>query len=286
MAICISVSSDLAFAAGVTYLNFIKIHGTEGFHFRLFSDSKLQKMVRIFRQIGADFEVEEYKPPISWTKLWGSKAIAYFSPLVLAKFEGFKLLASFSTVVWLDYDILITKPISELWKRKDFDIAYPGSSQPAGNGFTTPPADLDKQQEGMSAGIMVFRDSFPEFENVAGSLYKLFSKHFSDLYYPEQAVFDVYFQMHFGFKYWRLDEKFGAFPGNESHSNAILHAYGSKKFWDGVESELWDNYYLEWLSRGGSSWNPNKSRLRKISRGVRYMCAKFLNTVKLTLHTS
>jgi lipopolysaccharide biosynthesis glycosyltransferase len=276
VAICISVSSDLAFAAGVTLINFIEIHGTEGFHFRIFSDSKLPRMVKIFMKLGADFEVEVYKPPVNWTKLWGSKAIAYFTPLVLAKFEGFRLLSEFSTVVWLDYDILITKSISELWDKSNFDMAFSGSSQMITKGFTDPPDGRDLNSEGMSAGILAFRRSFPSWNSATLELYELFTEYYSKLYYPEQAVFDIFLSTHPGFAHWQLDEKFGAYPGQESSTNAILHAYGSQKFWSGLHNEFWQNYYLDWLSRGGSSWRPINSKLKKTLRGIRFLLARLV----------
>jgi hypothetical protein len=148
-------------------------------------------MAKIFRNLGADFEVEVYRPRVDWTKLWGSRAIAYFSPLVLAKFEGFRLLSSFPTVVWLDYDIVIRAPLSELWTRGEFDIAYLSSSQPMKNGFTVAPKGIDGDKEGMSAALIVFKRSFRDWECASQDLYSIFSRNYSNLYYPEQAVFDL-----------------------------------------------------------------------------------------------
>ena len=276
VAICISASSDMSFAAAVTFINFIRIHGVESFHFRFFSDSKLPRMEKIFRDIGADFKVELYRPPVSWTKLWGSRAIAYFSPLVLAKFEGFRLLSSFPTVVWLDYDIVITKPIAELWTRDDFDVAFQGSSQPMRNSFSNPPDDIDGEREGMSAGVISFKRSFLGHEEATRNLYNIFSLYSSTLYYPEQAIFDIFFQAHGGYNHWRLEEKFGAEPGKESTSNAIVHAYGPKKFWNGRQDSSWNNHFFDWLELGGWGWKPLHNKLSRIIRGAKYLTARFL----------
>lgn len=286
VAICISSSSDLAFAAAVTFMNFMRIHGVEGFHFRFFSDSKLPRMERIFRNLGADFAVEVYRPPVRWRRLWASKAIAYFSPLVLAKFEGFRLLSSFPTVVWLDYDIVITKPISELWTKAGFDLAFAGSGQPITRGFTARPLELNPNEEGMSAGILAFRNSFPGFQDAPSTLYRLFSEHYSKLYYPEQAIFDLYFLAHPGFIRWALDEKFCAFPGVESPSNAILHAYGDKKFWNGLDHEGWNENYSAWLAAGGFIGKGIESKMKKLGRGLRYITAQILVRHKRPLRKS
>ena len=275
VAICISASSDLSFAAAVTFINFIQIHGAKGFSFRFFSDSKLPRMEKIFRDLGADFQVELYKPPVSWRKLWGSRAIAYFSPLVLAKFEGFKLLSSYPTVVWLDYDIVITKPISELWERDDFDIAFPGSSQSVKNGFITLPPGINGDLEGMSAGVMSFKRSFSGHKEAKEKLYKLFSLYSSSLYYPEQAIFDIFFQTHISSRRWKLGEKFGAEPGKESNLNAIVHGYGPRKFWNGRLNASWNEYFFLWLELGGWGWNPHRTRLAKLVRGLKHLIARF-----------
>jgi len=276
IAICISASSDLSFAAAVTFINFIRIHGVEGFHFRFFSNSRLPRMEKIFRDMGADFKVELYRPPVSWTKLWGSKAIAYFSPLVLAKFEGFRLLSSFATVLWLDYDIVISGSLAELWKRRDFDLAFMGSGQAMAKGFISTPTEVDPEREGMSAGVMVLRSSFANHDKVSPDLYGIYSKTYSSLYFPEQAVFDLYFLSNQDFVYWKLDDRFCAFPGRESATNLITHSFGPKKFWNGLQNDSWSSNYEEWLNSGGWSWNPLQSNLAKLVRGLKHLTARFL----------
>lgn len=128
----------------------------------------------------------------------------------------------------------------------------------------------------MSAGILAFRRSFLGYGTAAFELYRLFSYHYSRLYYPEQAIFDLYLATHPGFGRWKLDEKFGAFPGNESDSNAILHAYGPKKFWSGVQNSLWARYYSEWLKMGGGKWVPLNSVVQKFLRGAKHIAARLL----------
>jgi lipopolysaccharide biosynthesis glycosyltransferase len=270
VAICISASSDFSFAAAVTFINFIKIHGVKGFHFRLFSDSKLPKFETIFRNIGADIKVELYRPPVSWSKLWGSRAIAYFSPLVLAKFEGFRLLSSFPTVVWLDYDIVITNSLSELWTRDDFDLAYQGSSQPVSKAFMFPVADILEDGDGFHAATIVFRESFPDFGGAIVKLYGLFEKHSSNLYYPEQGIFDLFLQSIPRFRRWELGGTYGQFPDAEEESTAILHTPGANKFWNGLQNDSWSSHYKEWLDLGGWGWNPLSTKLRKLMRGLKY----------------
>lgn len=278
--ICISASSDLSFAAAVTFLNFIEIHGVGGFHFRFFSDSKSPRMEKIFRDLGADFEVEVYRPSVSWGDLWGSRAIAYFSPLVLAKFEGFRLLSSFPTVVWLDYDIVITNSLSELWGRSDFDLAFMGSGQAMARGFIAPPGDVDPEREGMSAGVMVFRSTFVDHDKVPSDLYGIYSKTYASLYYPEQAVFDLYFLSNQNFVHWTLDDRFCAFPGIESASNLIIHSFGPKKFWNGLDNDSWSRNYQEWLNLGGWSWSPFRTKLAKFVRGLKHLTARFLMLIR------
>jgi lipopolysaccharide biosynthesis glycosyltransferase len=233
-------------------------------------------MEKIFRDMGADFEVEVYRPPVRWSKLWGSSAIAYFSPLVLAKFEGFRLLSTFSTVVWLDYDIVITDSLGELWSRSEFDVAFVRSGQAMAKGFIYPPTDVDPEIEGMSAGVMVFRSTFVDHVKIPSDLYGIYSKTYASLYYPEQAVFDLYFLSNQNFVYWELDGKFCALPGSESAGDLIIHSFGPKKFWSGLENDSWSSNYQEWLNLGGWSWNPVQTRLVKLVRGIKHFTARLL----------
>lgn len=278
-AVCFSASSDLAFAIGVTLLNFVSIHGSEGFHFRIFSDTKLEKLVSIFVKLGVDIKVERYRPPVSWFELWSSKAIAYFSPLVLAKFEGFRLLEHFRTVIWLDYDIVLQASLEELWTKKDFDIGYLGSSQPISKGFIVPPVGIDGSREGFHAATIVFKRSFKGFETACQELYSLFSKNAANLYYPEQAVFDLFLASRKDFVRWELDASFGQYPGNELPDTKILHAYGSKKFWNGLGDPTWTRFYENWLALGGAPWSPLASRIKKGARAIRYLIAFGFKTI-------
>lgn len=280
IAVCLSASSDLAFAIAVTILNFVKIHGAAGFHFQIFSDAKLEKLVSIFASQGIDVSVEIYRPPVNWVTLWSSKAIAYFSPLVLAKFEGFRLLEHFRTVIWLDYDVVLRGSLAELWTRTSFDLAYLGSSQPISNGFIVPPLGMDTSREGFHAATIVFRKSFPGFERATSELYKLFAENALNLYYPEQAIFDLFLAAHPGFIRWELDASYGQYPGNELPDTKIVHAYGVKKFWNGLNHPVWTNLYESWLLLGGAPWRPRGSGLAKAIRALRYAVASGLRTLR------
>jgi hypothetical protein len=126
---------------------------------------------------------------------------------------------------------------------------------------------------------VVFKRTFAGFETAASKLYKLFSENASNLYYPEQAIFDLFLASHQGFVRWELDASYGQYPGNDLPDTKIIHAYGSKKFWNGLNSPVWRDFYDDWLSLGGSPWRPRISQLTKAFRAVRYAAAKGLRAL-------
>lgn len=281
VAICMSVTSDLEFAAGVTIRNFVALHGSEGFEFYIFSDKKLHGLEKALSSINCSINTVEYDAPIEFVSLWSSRAIAYFSPLVLAKFEAFNLLEYHDSVVWLDYDIVILKPLTEVLDQEDFDFAFMKSGQPASNGFLITPTEFRGGEEGMSAGLLVVRRSFPDFSGAASRLYEIFLSQATNVVYPEQAVFDLFIRES-SYKYLKLDGSiYSAYPGLEDERTAIIHSWGYPKFWNGLDNEKWNQYYKEWLSMGGSRYNHGAFVLRRALRGAKFFFARWMKAIRV-----
>jgi len=275
--VCLSLTSDLEFAAGVTILNFIEVHASKDFDFQIFSDSDLFTLQRVVRAKGASIRVTRYKPPVAFLKLWGSRAIGQFSPLVLAKFEAFNMLSSYGAILWLDYDIVILEPVITLLKEQDYDFAFMGSGQPASNGFLKNSDPVLAEQEGMSAGIFYLKNSFPGHANASERLYELFESNSWNLFYPEQAIFDLFIRER-KFRYRRLDQEvFCSHPEQSSSKASILHSWGQRKFWNGLTNTIWNRYYQEWVDLGGSRYSMAISRLKKASRLFLFSFARLLS---------
>lgn len=279
--ICVSigVTEDLEFAAGVTILNFISVHGVKGFHFMVYSDKPLKILSEVFSRMGLQIDVVVFRPKVPWRLLWGSRAVSYFSPLVLSKFESFSLLTSFSRVVWLDYDTVILSPITSVFDSSAFDFAYMKSKQPVGNGFLKLPSGINSSEEGMSGALFLLNESFPNHQSASLELYEIFEGCYNNLVFPEQAVFDIFLRR-LSFNYLELDpEIYCAYPGKESKDAKIIHSWGPKKFWNGLHDPRWIELYSNWLEIGGSKHSATKSKIRKLMRMAKYVIASWVNAL-------
>lgn len=273
-AVCIGVTSDLAFAAGVTMLNYSKFHDTVGTTFHIFSDSRLTHTKRALQRAGLDVRITKFRPPVPWLSLWSARSIGFFSPLVLSKFEIFNLLAEFRSVLWLDYDILIQKPLNDLEISGKYDAAYMLSGHSANAAFSDKPVSEALPELGMSAGLIKMSDSFPSHNRAAAQLYAAFTQYAKILYFPEQGCFDLYLHGT-NFRYKELQgSEYSCFPDTAESKNAvILHSFGSKKFWNGVDDENWNALYREWLALGGPKYSKIANTLKKIKRKFYYLFA-------------
>lgn len=276
LAVCVGVTSDLAFAACTTFKNFADLHGTENVDFFLFSDRPAKKGKRALQRLGIEISVVEYKPPLRWSELWKSRAIGYFSPLVLSKFEIFSLLKSHERAIWLDYDILIQQPLDQL-TRDDFDIAYFEAFPSMSSQFIVPPLTVDGEKAGMSAGLIAVTESFSGFSEATSALYSLYRVHAENLYMPEQAIFDLYLSSRSP-SLLRLNEEYCTHPNSTSAPSArVLHTSGTEKFWTTIYDVRWEKIYRELIDQGMPGWNPRKSKRKKLFRKIRYLLASTLS---------
>ena len=272
LAVCIGVTSDLAFAACVTLKNFVELHGQDGTDFFLFSDGPLPREREALRKIGPDITVLEYQPPLTWLELWKSRAIGYFSPLVLAKFEIFNFLRTHQQVIWLDYDIVIQQPMAELLEA-DFDIAYYSSEGAIGDQFIRPPSGLDLSKPGMNAGLLSVKESFPDYVGVTSKLYDLYRVHAKNLYMPEQAIFDLYLDA-VSPKLFELSDDYCTLPDSSNSTSAlVIHSAGPRKFWNSIKNNTWEKNYKELLAVGMPAWNQKKANRKRLLRKIRYLIA-------------
>ena len=274
LAVCLSATSDLAFAAAVVIRNFVDLHGADDTSFFLYSDGNCTDVKRALAKAGIGVEVIKYKPPVNWFELWSSRAVAYFSPLVLAKFEVFSHLQDHKSCLWLDYDIVIQSPLSEILDADEIDMAFMTVPNGMRRQFIEAPSFIPEEASGMSAGLIAANETFPEYEAATSRLYATYRLHARNLFMPEQAIFDL-FLLDKEFELLELPaSNFCAFPGHaESELATVIHSWGPNKFWNSVKNEDWDSRarFLEEL--GMSSHSQKKSNLTRLLRKVRFLIA-------------
>jgi lipopolysaccharide biosynthesis glycosyltransferase len=277
LAVCLSVTSDLAFAASVVIKNFVDLHGRDGIQFFIFSDGPIFREINALVRIGIEASSIIYKPPLTWNAIWSCRPVAYFSPLVLAKFEAFNFLRDFHRVIWLDYDIVIQHPLSALISDK-FDIAYHDMYESVAQNFSSLPKELDPQVRGMSAGLLAVTDSFPGHESATNTLYKLFLRFRNVLYMPEQAIFDIYFQT-LQLDKRLLSESYCTLPSKATEKSIILHSAGPNKFWNCIENATWQENFETLKAEGLPAFKRSRSSKAKFFRKTRYVLAVSLQAI-------
>jgi lipopolysaccharide biosynthesis glycosyltransferase len=282
-AVCIGVTSDLAFAACVTFINFSQHHNHEKFVFFLFSDKKLDNFAQPLRDMGLEVRTVKYRAPLSWLQLWRSRAIGYFSPLVLSKFEALRLLSDHQGVLWLDYDILIQKPLDEILQAGEFDMSFvlsPGAVSDAFPRLEELRISQFGQSRGMSAGFLSLRNSFPNHQEAPDKLYELFNKFSKHLYLPEQGVFDLFFtNSHARIEHLDYSKYCSPVENEFSSTSSIIHTAGPNKFWNSTDNDEWSANYIKWKNAGGGGYHPLYSRIKRTARKMKYVLAICLDFI-------
>jgi hypothetical protein len=93
------------------------------------------------------------------------------------------------------------------------------------------------------------------------------------LYYPEQAIFDIFLDGK-DYTWLELDGRvYCDDPDSELKESLILHAWGPRKFWNGRSNRQWSDYYKLWLNIGGARFAPTRSKVKGIIRRFNYVLA-------------
>ena len=183
----------------------------------------------------------------------------YFSFMVFCKYECWKLLDEYKTVIWTDYDILIIEDISEIKKRLNHSAKF------VKNKFLVTKfersvfwkhendlLDFNILADCISCPLFVLFDDFPDYSGFYDKCIEL-TQHFgSVLWTPEEAVISILFQKrNIGFD--EIDPVLYVTQPSEYDKNKnrakILHAAGQPKFWNGLNNKQWNAYYKIWLEK-------------------------------------
>lgn len=193
-----------------------------------------------------------YEFPIPKRKFWGNKSIKYFSTMVFCKYECFRLLDEYDEVVWSDYDVVIKSDISEILNlAKDYaficdtqtklkDMFFKGIERKMKE-------NVDLGSDSICTPIFVLKRSQKvDHKEIYRECYSLTEKYAKYLYLPEQCIFTMIAQK-VQFQFDILNHRcYFTHPKNDGSDVKILHAYGQPKFWNGLNNELWNQYYSDW----------------------------------------
>jgi len=251
-AIVFCATGNMAFAIGSVMMDIIAKTSLKFDEFVIIHNGMNKKDIGILSSIYQTRFIR-YKFPCSKSS-FHEGSLNYFTEMVYAKFECFNLLKDYSQLLYTDYDIVIQKDINELFDGKSsFKIMYTNNAK-VSDQFFEPIKEFNMDAPAVSCALFFLQDSLPNYSILSDWCYVKAKKFGKNLRYPEQAIFDLLLQN------YNLSPEVIPIDPYCSHPeltpnavNAkILHAWGSKKFWNGLYNVQFNQNYQKWLSLGGT----------------------------------
>lgn len=253
-------TSNLMAAVGSVMMDLSRLSPTIADVFVVFHDGKLNARDQQILSSIHPCHFEEYVLPIDDLSVFSKSTIRRFSPMVFSKFECFRLLKEYRSVMWLDYDIVVQSDISDLLTRGQFDAKFlPGNVTVrdqlyaellSENAFP----EYDLNAEGICGSTFVLFDSLPDHQQIHAFCYDALLKYSEYLYLGEQAIFDFLIQQ-YSIQHDNIDPSLHTPHPTDSRlapKARIIHAYGPDKFWDRIHNSQWEKNYERWIELGGS----------------------------------
>jgi len=241
----------------------------------LYHDSFLStKDKKIMSKLTSRIEFYKYNVPFK-VEVNQNKIIEnQFTTMVFCKFECFNLLEKYKNVIWLDYDIVIKKEITELVDLCDSGFKFLPGIRNLRTEFYYPIEPFDMQMETICSSTFVLQDKIRNYKQIYKSCINLAHKNFKSSW-SDEGIFPLIFQK-FNVNYDKLDLKiYNVNPKStdEVSQAKILHYARPGKCWDGYFNQQFETNYKKWLQLGGSP-------IRKYNRKIESFPSKFLNLAK------
>lgn len=261
-------------AMGVLALNIKKITPNLADELIIFHDGISKKDREVISNIFPT-KFYKYRFHVGWLNKRKSSSLRYFSTMVFCKYECFRLLEEYDSVIWTDYDIVILKDLTELHNSM-VGMQIFESSDSLGKMFyekyrNMEFAGYDMDSVGLGTPLFVLRKSIGDYMKYYQWCKKTTLEYAPYIYLPEQCIFTMLVQK-FHIEYESLsNEKYVASPREDNNKEdiSIIHAAGRPKFWEGLRNEQWEDYYEEWIHRGGSKYKkPLKEKLIKSKEDI------------------
>ncbi len=172
----------------------------------------------------------------------------------------FDLLERYAKVIWLDADMLVLKPLDDLFgygstgiamvsHKQTLDQIYADTCKAWNSGEEHGKYSFDV--EVFNTGLMVFSDQLANPGQLKDwCLEKMVA--WSAANTSIQPVMTLMFQ-EFNINVEELPRIYNCPLNERSDETVILHAWGNEKFWNRHYNAQWNKYYRQWRQLGGSS---------------------------------
>lgn len=218
----------------------------------------------------------DYEMPINTNGVEQSSFPRY-SKLAFSRYECFRMLNEYKQVLWMDVDILIQKDIKEIFEFAKTGISLYQEIIPLQECFSSDSLGYDMSGSHYNSGVLLLRDTLPEYNKMADWLYSKTHEFAPYLKYADQGVINILLQ-EFKLEVDNLPEKFNCHPLKSEAENAcIVHSYSPQKFWSWYEKQYhfneWDKNNEQWLKMGGTPYKGLKYDFwEKITKNIDYDC--------------
>ena len=229
--------------------------------------------------------VGKYISPFSGIRFYLSKGVRIFTPVVFSKYECLKLLKEYKKVIWMDYDIVMTQRVDELLFESRAGIRALMSPQSLSDCFYVPPRESFFTDHGIGTGLLVFDRKLQNFESLYDECIQLTERYVTNLYLPEQGVFNLVFGGNEIDVEWLDMDVYAVHPSKVGELTnpstvKILHSFGTPKFWNGLDNKQWMENYNNWISYGGSTYVQKSTVLRTLSYRIYDNCMKLVSKIQ------
>ncbi len=153
-----------------------------------------------------------------------AKDFPRISKMAFARYENFSLLQTYSTVVWLDADILIKRDISELLRHFPSGIAmHQHKNTFLKEGFKQAVVEYDMERETFASGSLILSDTLKNPEILKEWCYKK-TNELASIIYGDMQILNLMLQ-EFNLIPYKLNETYCCHPDNEKIDTKIVHPW-------------------------------------------------------------
>jgi hypothetical protein len=210
----------------------------------------------------------KYSFPILDTSRFNKTVTEYFTTMVFSKFEAFRLLEEYKSIIVLDYDLIIQGELSELKAFPPSGMLTVDKTAIRSQFFCGDIQEYDLNKESRVGSVWALWDNLPNYKEIYLWCYKEAERLAPSLYLPETGIISLALEV-FGISPDQSlkSEEFDCHPSaNCAHRARIMHCYGQPKYWNGYYSEQWEGNYKRWLALGGSPCRDRNAILKMIAK--------------------